>query len=167
MEINVILAISKDNIIAVNNKLPWNIPSDLNMFKQKTMGYPIIMGRKTFESLPGVLPGRKNIVITSKKDYNKKGIEVACSLEEALSISDKEKVFIIGGAQVCEEAFNKDIVDNFFLSRVDVYLKNKTGEKTKINFPKNYLNQPSFSSRCELEGDEYPYDFIIYKNLKK
>ena len=104
-----IVAIGDDFEIGFNGDLIWHIKEDLKRFKSLTMGHPVIMGRKTRESLPKALPGRTNIVITRNQDYTAPDSLIAHSLEEAIEIAKKaegsDKIFIIGGGQIYEEAF--------------------------------------------------------------
>ena len=100
MRVSVIAAASENNVIGNKGKLPWDLPDDLKMFKERTLHHPVIMGRKTFESLPGgALPDRENIIVTHERGYKADGCETASSLDEAIMFahrnSDKEEVFII------------------------------------------------------------------------
>jgi dihydrofolate reductase len=99
-EITLILARADNGIIGQAGALPWHIPADLRRFKQITMGAPMIMGRKTFDSLPGLLPGRRHIVITRSTTWDEDGAEVVHSREEALRIANAPHVWIIGGAEI-------------------------------------------------------------------
>ena len=100
--ISVIVAIARNRAIGFENRLLYRLPDDLKRFKAVTMGKPVVMGRKTFESLPGgALPGRRNIVITRNEGYEAPGVEVAGSLDEALAMTaEVEEVMIIGGAEI-------------------------------------------------------------------
>ena len=99
-DLKLIVAIGKDGAIGKQGSLIWRIPSDLKRFKSLTLGHPVIMGRKTWESLPKrPLPGRKNIVLTRQKDFNAEGAYRAGSIEEAIAIAGGE-AFIIGGAEI-------------------------------------------------------------------
>ena len=89
-----------NGVIGRNGALPWHIPADLKHFKAVTMGAPMIMGRKTFESLPGLLPGRRHIVLTRDRDWCAEGAEVAHEAEEALALAGAERVAVIGGAEI-------------------------------------------------------------------
>ena len=105
MEIILIAAIAKNRIIGRDNQLPWNIPEDLRLFKQTTMGHPMIMGRKTFESLVRPLPGRRHIVLSRNPNYRPRGGEYAPTLTVALSMcGEVEKVFVIGGSEIFKQA---------------------------------------------------------------
>jgi dihydrofolate reductase len=108
-EISLILARADNGVIGEGGSIPWHVPADLRRFKQVTMGQPMIMGRKTFDSLPGLLPGRRHIVITRDAAWDEDGAEVAHSAEEALSLANAPHLWVIGGAQVY----------NLFLPRAD------------------------------------------------
>jgi len=97
--ISLIAAMAKNRVIGINNKMPWHLPADLRHFKALTVGKPIIMGRKTWESLPGLLPDRPHIVVTRDADYQAEGCQVVHSIDEALTAAgDVPEVMIVGGA---------------------------------------------------------------------
>jgi dihydrofolate reductase len=98
--ITLIVARSLGGVIGREGKLPWHIPADLKRFKAITMGTAMVMGRKTFESLPGLLPGRRHIVLTRDPDWRAEGAEVAHSVDDALRLAGTEQVSVIGGADV-------------------------------------------------------------------
>ncbi len=102
MSLSIIAAMDQNQLIGYKNKIPWNLPADLQYFKQTTLGSPVIMGRKTFESIGSPLPDRRNIIMTRDKNYFAEGCEVVHSLEEILnSFSEQEEeAFIIGGAEI-------------------------------------------------------------------
>jgi dihydrofolate reductase len=108
-EIVLIVARAENGVIGVDGRLPWHIPADLRRFKQLTMGSPMIMGRKTFESLPGLLPDRRHIVLTREGSWAEEGAEVVQSVEDALRLANAPHVSIIGGAEIYR----------LFLSRAD------------------------------------------------
>ena len=99
-EIVLIYARAANGLIGKDGDLPWRLPADLKHFKALTMGLPMIMGRKTFDSLPGLLPGRRHIVLTRDAGWNVEGAETAASLDEALALAGGETIAIIGGAAV-------------------------------------------------------------------
>ncbi|WP_411339786.1 dihydrofolate reductase [Sphingopyxis sp. J-6] len=99
-EITLILARAANGVIGAKGKMPWHIPADLRRFKQLTMGRPMIMGRKTFDSLPAVLEGRRHIVLTRDADWQDENAEVAHSVEEALRLANAPQVMVIGGAEI-------------------------------------------------------------------
>lgn len=118
--ISVIVAASENNVIGINNQLPWKLPDDFKFFKNTTYGFPIIMGRKTWESLGGKpLKGRHNIVITRQEDYSAEGVTITNSLAGALAIAEKDdvkEIFVIGGMEIIRQAWNQ--VDRIYLTRV-------------------------------------------------
>ena len=95
-----VVARADNGVIGKDGKLPWHLPADLKHFKQVTMGTPMIMGRKTFESLPGLLPGRRHIVLTRDTSWSADGAEVVHSVEEALRKAGTERVCVVGGAEI-------------------------------------------------------------------
>lgn len=98
--ITIVIARAQNGVIGRDGKLPWRIPADLKRFKALTMGSAMVMGRKTFESLPGLLPGRRHLVLTRDANWSAPGAEVARSLEEAVSLARGEPVSVIGGADI-------------------------------------------------------------------
>ena len=100
--ITIVVARAANGVIGRGGKLPWHIPADLKRFKALTMGSVMVMGRKTFESLPGRLPGRRHIVLTRDPDWSAEGAEVARSTDEALRRAGAEPVSVIGGADIFE-----------------------------------------------------------------
>ena len=99
-EIVLIVARADNGVIGVDGKLPWQLPADLRHFKQLTLGVPMIMGRKTFDSLPGLLPDRRHIVLTRNEDWAEEGAEVVHSVEDAMRMANAPHVSIIGGAEI-------------------------------------------------------------------
>jgi dihydrofolate reductase len=106
--VNLILARAANGVIGAGGVMPWHLPEDMAHFKQQTAGAPVIMGRKTWDSVPErfrPLPGRRNIVVTRRPDWSEKGAQRASSLREALSICEQApEVWVIGGAQIYAEA---------------------------------------------------------------
>jgi dihydrofolate reductase len=118
MRVNLIVAMAKNRVIGIDNKMPWHLPSDFAWFKRATMGHPVIMGRKTFESIGRPLPGRRNIVISRNSQWRADGCEVFASLNAAFeSCESGNDVFVIGGATLYNEALNR--ADSIYLTEVD------------------------------------------------
>lgn len=113
MQIVAVVAMSENRVIGRDGDLPWRISADLKHFKAVTMGYPILMGRKTWESLGRPLPGRRNIVITRNADFAVNGTERAASLDDALAMcAGAEKAMIIGGGQIYKEIMDRlDVIE--------------------------------------------------------
>lgn len=101
--ITIVVARAQNGVIGRDGKLPWHLPADLKRFKALTMGSTMVMGRKTFESLPGLLPGRRHIVLTRDPQWKAKGAEVAHDIDAALRLAEGERVSVIGGAHVFGE----------------------------------------------------------------
>ena len=123
--ISAIVAVAKNGVIGKEGGLPWHLPAELARFKEITMGHPIIMGRKTHESIGRALPGRTNIVITHKKGYRAEGCRVVGSLDEAIELAKKSEganeIFIIGGASIYEQAM--PLLERMYLTKVDADIK--------------------------------------------
>jgi dihydrofolate reductase len=116
--ISLVAAHARNRVIGAGNRLPWHLPEDLPRFKRLTMGAPVIMGRKTHESIGKVLPGRRNIVVTRQTGARFEGCEVAGSLEAALALAaDAPEVFVIGGAELYRLALPR--ADRLYLTLID------------------------------------------------
>ncbi|HEX6741513.1 MAG TPA: dihydrofolate reductase [Sphingomicrobium sp.] len=98
--ITLIVARARNGVIGRRGKLPWHLPADLKRFKALTMGSVMVMGRKTFDSLPGLLPGRRHVVLTRDRTWNAPGAEVAHDVDESLRLAGVERVSVIGGAEL-------------------------------------------------------------------
>ena len=99
-EIFLVVAVAQNGVIGADGTMPWHLPADLRHFKALTTGKPMVMGRKTFESLPGLLPGRRHIVLTRDPDWAEDGAEVARSVEEAVRLANAPHIAVIGGAEI-------------------------------------------------------------------
>ena len=118
MSINMIVAAGRNGEIGLNGDLIWNLPGDLKRFKEITTGHPVIMGRKTWESLPKrPLPGRRNIILTRNRDFRVDGAEIAQSIEDAIHMTRGESIFIIGGAEIYKLFL--PFTDYLYLTEVD------------------------------------------------
>ena len=117
--ISMIVARSRNYVIGRDNQMPWKISADLQFFKRVTMGFPVIMGRKTWESIGRPLPGRRNIVVSRNPDLILNGAELASSLDEALNrLSETPRVFVIGGEQLFTQAFPK--ADQLYITEIEM-----------------------------------------------
>jgi len=159
--VNLIVACSSNNVIGSNNKIPWHISEDLKHFKEKTLNQCVIMGRKTFESIGRPLPGRENIVITSKKNYCKKDCIITTdSLEKAIRKSNHLKeIFIIGGEKVYKEALELGIVKKIYLTKI-----NKEVSGDRFFYPPEKGFKVTSQNNIDVEG--YNLDFIEIENEK-
>tara|TARA_B100001027_G_scaffold139483_1_gene96908 strand:- start:5120 stop:5611 length:492 start_codon:yes stop_codon:yes gene_type:complete len=158
-ELTIIAAAANNNVIGNNNKLIWHIPKDLKRFKELTLNHAVIMGRKTFESLPYPLPKRLNIVITRNNNYKINGIIVCKSIEEALShCKNDSQPFIIGGGEIYTQTIN--LVDKIELTRV---YKDYEGDAYFPEIPKEKFELVKKETN-EFNADEkIIYSFLTYK----
>lgn len=119
MLISLVAAMARHRVIGQNNKMPWHLPADLAHFKKVTLGKPVVMGRKTFESIGRPLPGRKNIVISRQKNLSIDQVECVESIEQALSVLKNEpEIMIIGGATIYEQTL--PMADQLYLTYIDL-----------------------------------------------
>lgn len=160
--ITIIVAASENNIIGNDNKLIWHLSNDLKRFKELTIGHHVIMGRKTFESMPRSLPNRTNVIVTRKKDYLAENAIVTNSLHEALSVaSEDSQPFIIGGGEIYKIAMN--ICDRIELTRVHHHFEGDT------SFPEIDKSKWIESNRILNKKDDkhdYDFTFITYNKIK-
>lgn len=125
MRRSIVVAMDRNRVIGRDNQLPWRLPADLAYFKQVTLGHPVVMGRRTYESIGRPLPGRHNIVVTHDTTYRAPGCTVAASLPAAwLAAGDAEEVCVIGGARVFEETL--PIADVIHLTLVEAQVEGDT-----------------------------------------
>lgn len=123
--ISIIVAMAENRVIGNDNSLPWHLPADLKHFKAMTMGKPMIMGRKTWESLPGKLPGRTHIVVSANSDYVAEGCILVHSLQQAIEAAgDVPEVMVVGGAMLYGEALPQ--ADRMYLTMVETEVEGDT-----------------------------------------
>ena len=158
-ELTIIAAVSINNVIGNKNKLIWKLSNDLKRFKNLTTNHSVIMGRKTFESLPNPLPDRDNIVITRDTNYSKPNIQVCSSIEDAINLTKTDtQPFIIGGGEIYSQTIN--IVDKIELTRVheefdgDSYFPEIPLDIFKL------INEENYNSDLE---NEFDYSYLTYK----
>jgi len=164
LAISIIVARSKSGVIGINNQLPWHLPADLKHFKALTTGHPIVMGRKTWDSLGRPLPNRRNIVISRQIDLELSGAECFSSLESAIAAcKGAREVFVIGGAQIYEQAL--PLVDQLIITEVDIEVAGdaffpKIDSRWKIVEREDYPSQDN----PQKPGESFPaYSFITYQ----
>ncbi len=156
MSISMIAAVGKNLELGKNNDLIWHFKEDMKFFKETTMGHPVIMGRKTFESLPKALPGRRNIVISSNPDYKADGAETVTSINEVLEIAKKEDVFIIGGGRIYKEFL--PYADNLYLTEINAVCNDADTYFPRFN-KSDYIKE--IVNYYEVNGTEFYH--VIYK----
>ena len=163
MKISIVVAIAENNAIGRNNGLLCHLPADMKMFRELTTGHTVVMGRKTFESLPnGALPNRKNIVISRTLQPKEEGNLIICSsLEKAFELcQNDDEVFVIGGAQVYNETMSK--ADFLYIT----WIKNRFDDADTF-FPEIDFGKWKETSRKDFLADEknvYDYSFMKYQN---
>jgi len=162
MKLAIIVAAAENNVIGKNNQMLWTLPEDMRFFKNKTWGSPIIMGRKTFESLGKPLKGRTNIVITSNNEFSPgKAIIVTHSIEEAVNESaktDAKECYVIGGGEIYKLAF--PLAHRIYLTRVHTVVQGDT------LFPTLNENEWQMVNSTTFEADDkhaYSYSFEIWQ----
>lgn len=161
MLLSLLVAADENNVIGKNNKLPWHLPNDLKYFKNQTWGMPILMGRKTFESIGKPLLGRESIVITRSSDWQRDGVEVVHSIEDAIKKAKEfgvKEIFVIGGAEIFKTAFAQ--AAKIYLTRIhhkfdgDVY------------FPEVLTNEWNLTKNHFCQADErnkYAHSFQVWE----
>jgi len=156
---SLIAALAKNRVIGIENRLPWRLPEDLAHFKALTLGHPILMGRKTFESLGRPLPGRTNIVITRNPGYRPDGCLVADSIPAALALcADADEVFFIGGAELYAQVI--PLVDRLYLTEVDIEAH---GDAWFPDYDRSAFQEIARESRTGEKGDALGFDFAVYE----
>ena len=163
MRVSLIVALSQNHVIGRNNKLPWYLPNDLKYFKQVTMGLPIIMGRKTFESIGKPLPGRTNIVITRNPEWTAEGVRAVTSLDEALSLAEsvaeidgRDEVMVIGGDQIYRLVMPS--VDRLYLTQVHAQVD---GDAYFPEFDRDAWKEIGREDYESSETNPYDYSFTV------
>jgi dihydrofolate reductase len=161
MSISFIFAMDRNRAIGVNNKLPWHLPADLKFFRLTTTGHPILMGRKTYESIGKPLPGRRNVILTQNPEFLAEGCEVVHSVEEVVKTFRNEELFVIGGAEV----FNllATDVDKMYVTYIDHEFEADT------YFSEMDMSAWTLVSSEQGEKNEknpYDYYFRIYERKK-
>ena len=167
MKRSMIVAMAENRVIGINNKLPWHLPNDLKYFKQVTMGKPIVMGRKTFESIGKPLPGRTNIVITRNAGWVSDGVKVAHSLNQAYElaaaigeIDGQSELMIIGGDQIYQSSLSE--VDRIYLTQVHASVEGDAW------FPELDWSQWKEIGREDFSAEgpnPYDYSFIVLERF--
>lgn len=156
MIISLIAAMGRNRVIGKDNALPWRLPADMKRFKNLTLGKPIIMGRKTFESIGRPLPGRTNIIITRDKDFHAQGCVILHSLDEAITSADgAEELMVIGGSSVFQQFL--PYAKRIYLTIIDEDIEGD------VFFPEFDKNEWHERERIEYQPDEkniYRYAFV-------
>jgi dihydrofolate reductase len=164
-KLSIIVAASDNNVIGVENGLPWNLPTDMKYFKEKTSGKQVIMGRKCWESIPAKfrpLPNRDNLVVTRDMSYKAEGAFVCHDAEMVLSsifVSPMDEIFVIGGSELYKIAFN--YADRIYLTRIEGEV---TGDVYLQGFEENQWSLTEESDVIEENG--FKFRFMVYDKKK-
>ena len=162
MNITLVVAASENNAIGKDNKLLWHLPKDMRFFKNTTWGLPILMGRKTFESLGSrLLPGRVNIILTHQKEWKAEGVRVVHSIREAIELAtqlDYKELMVIGGGQVYEEAL--PFAQKVWLTRVHTNIE---GDAFFPVLSTTHWNLQSVEKNIADEKHSFAFDFECWQ----
>jgi dihydrofolate reductase len=155
--ISLISAMAHNRVIGHENRLPWHLPADLQHFKAVTMGKPMVMGRKTWESLPGRLPGRPHIVVTRNVDYRAQGARVVHSLEQGFDAAgDVEEIMVVGGANLYAQALPH--ARRMYLTCIDADIE---GDARFPEFDEREWRKVSTEIHSADDRNPYDYQFLV------
>ena len=160
--LSLIAAVARNGAIGKDNALLWRLPEDLQFFKRTTMGCPVIMGRKTYESIGRPLPGRRNIVISRNAQWQATGVERASSLQAALAlVADTDKAFVIGGAQIYAEALPQ--VQEIVLTEID---KDFEADAFFPTWDRAHFNEVARERHHAPAPNDFDYTFVTYQRSR-
>lgn len=158
-QLSIIVAIANQQVIGVNNTLPWHLPEDLKRFRALTTGHHIIMGRKTYESLGRLLPGRTTVIVTRNKQYQLEGALIAHSLQDAVALcNNDEEVFLIGGAELYRDGLK--LANKLYITEVDLTI---AGDAFFPEFDLNLWQELKRESHISAHGLAFNYVTYIRK----
>lgn len=161
-EIVLIVAVARNRAIGIDNRMPWHLRADLQRFKALTMGAPILMGRKTWDSLGRPLPGRRSIVISRDAAFTANGAEAADSLDAALALSgDAPTVFVIGGAQIYALALPR--ADRLLITEVDADV---TGDAYFPAMTPGLFAETGREHHGADADNDHPFDWVEYRRIR-
>ena len=158
MSLSIIAAMARNGVIGKNNQLPWHLPEDLKHFKEITMGHPIVMGRKTHESIGRPLPGRENIVLSRNRHYQASGVHIFPSLAAVQEAYPDQEIFIIGGAELYRQAW--PLAETLYLTLIEQDFAGDT-YFPQLNWDKEFRTLEESPLMTSKQGD-LPYRFINF-----
>ncbi|MEV5028185.1 dihydrofolate reductase [Paenibacillus sp. LPE1-1-1.1] len=158
MSVTLIAAMDRNRTIGIGNKLPWRLPAEMAFFTKSTLGKTVLMGRKTFESLPKPLKDRRNVVLTRQNDFHPEGCEVIHSIEEALERMNDDELVVIGGADIYAQFL--PYADKILLTEVDVEIEG--GDAFFPAFSESEWNLMESESRDSDEKNKYSFTFQTF-----
>jgi len=154
-----IVATAQNRIIGKNNDMPWHLPADLAYFKKTTLGKPVIMGRKTFESIGRPLPGRHNVVISRDSDYQAEGVDTVTTVDAALAlVKEVDEVMVIGGGAIYEHCL--PAATRLYITHIDADIE---GDTQFPSYDVNVWKKVSSEKRIADEKNKYDLDFCVYE----
>lgn len=158
--LSLIAAVARNGVIGVDNTLPWHLPEDLKRFRALTMGHHIIMGRRTYESINRLLPGRTTVIVTRQQDYKVPGALIANSLQHAMELCrGDDEVFLIGGAELFRDGFK--LSDRIYLTEIEADFE---GDVLMPSF--NPAEWREISRERHASGQGWDYSYITYERIK-
>jgi dihydrofolate reductase len=167
IKLSVIVAVAENKVVGRKNALPWHLSEDLQYFKRTTLGKPIVMGRKTFESIGRPLPGRTNIVVSGNPDYFAEGVKVVSSLEQALQlaqdvalIDDCRELMVIGGASIYAAAI--PVADRLYVTEVHAEVE---GDAYLPSIEWANWVESSRERHMAIAPNPYDYSFVVYDRV--
>jgi len=160
--ISIIVAMAKNRVIGADNGIPWHLPNELKLFKSVTMGHHIVMGRRTYESINRLLPGRTTVIVTRQPGYRVSGAKIAHGLEDAIAACDADdEIFVIGGAELFKSAL--PIADRIYLTTVDA---EPAGDTLMPEFDLGKWRETSSQSYPADNGHRHAYRFAVYDRIQ-
>ena len=163
MKLSVVAAVARGGVIGSSGTIPWRIPEDGSRFRNLTMGHPVVMGRRTWDSLPDrfrPLPGRRNVVVSRNPRWSAEGAERAASLRDGLELlTDEPQVFVIGGGELYAEAL--PLADELYLTEIDAEFR---GDVVFPPFDRSAFDEVSHEGRVSADG--VPFAFVRYVRIR-
>lgn len=161
--ISFMVAMAENRVIGKDNTLPWRLPADMAYFKRVTMGHPVIMGRKTFESMGGLLPGRENVIVTRDRNYVQEGAAILHSPEEIAAYAKDagQEVFVIGGAEIFKETL--PYADKMYITQIEHDFE---GDTFFPEYDEAKWRLAASERGKEDDKNHYPHTFNVYERIK-
>jgi dihydrofolate reductase len=165
IELSIIVAVADNGVVGRNNALPWHLPADLQFFKRTTLGKPIVMGRKTYESIGRPLPGRTNIVVSRNAEFSAAGVKVVSSVEAALTLAKEialidgtQELMVIGGAGIYAAAI--PLAHRMYITEVHSSVE---GDAYLPEIDWQQWREMSREHHCAAEANMYDFSFVVYE----
>jgi dihydrofolate reductase len=158
-----VVAYARNRVIGREGEMPWHLRSDLRHFKALTLGHPVIMGRKTFHSIGRPLPGRTNIVVTRDRTFAAEGVQVAASVDKALTVAAghaQDRIMVIGGGEIYAQTLS--LADYVFATEIDA---EPEGDAFFPPLPHAQWRETAREARIAGENDDYPFAFVTYEKI--